>query len=569
MSEHIRPEDLEAYVLGALGPEATLELERHVVSCASCSGRLASEARVEVALYAALGEAHDARCPACHRPTTTPRCDHCGAARAPHGYEVELVLAQNIHGRVYRAIAPDGARVALKELVFTQVPDVRLIEAFEREGRVLRELDHPRIPAYVDGFVDGEGVHTRFYLAQAYVEGDTLAELLTSHRFTEGEVRALAMQILEVLVYLQELSPSVIHRDLKPSNLVRRPDGEVVLVDFGAARDRGATAVTTFAGTFGYAPTEQLVGLVDNTTDTYALGMTLIELLTRVQPGAAPHTPALLRRASASPALTRWLTRLTAARPEDRFPSARAALTALRAPAVSRARRWAPLALAALAATVPGALVWLAREGTVGAPPQALEARAIPRDDVDGAAVSAAVDTPADRTPPPASAATASTADTSAPESPAVRTTSRAASGPAPSAARPMPRASAPSAGVGVAPASTMAAADAGAALDASAALDAAVPPAPASSPPAEDERCESIPGADPGFVTVDTTPYSAIYVGGRMVGETPISRLKLPAGCVELEARATGKDPLVRRVRVRVSSNKNLRYRFDLLREP
>lgn len=564
MSEHIRPDDLEAYVLGALGPEAALELERHAVSCATCSAQLAAEARVEVALYAALGDGREAQCPACHRATTAPRCDHCGAARAPHGYEIELVLAQNIHGRVYRAIAPDGARVALKELVFTQVPDVRVIEAFEREGRVLRELDHPRIPAYVDGFVDGEGVHTRFYLAQTYVEGDTLAELLTSHRFTEAEVRALATQILEVLVYLQELSPSVIHRDLKPSNLVRRPDGEVVLVDFGAARDRGATAVTTFAGTFGYAPTEQLVGLVDNTTDTYALGMTLIELLTRVQPGAAPHTPALLRRASTSAVLTRWLTRLTAARPEDRFPSARAALTALRAPAVTPARRWAPLALAALAAAVPGALVWVASEGTVGAPAQVLEAPAVPVETSAGAArVSPPVDTAAHGgTPPSPSARTSSTADTPAAKSPAaaVRTASRAAGGPSPTPARPQPRASAfaGDARLAGAPAAVTASPDAGASLDGGASLDAAAPP--------EDEGCEPIPGADPGFITIDTQPYSTLYWQGRMLGETPISRQKLPAGCVELEARTTGKDPIVRRVRVRVSSNKTLRYRFDLL---
>lgn len=560
MTEHIRAEELEAYVLGALGPEATLELERHVVSCVTCSAELAAEARLEVALHAALDAARDARCPACQRASSTPRCDHCGAARAPQGYEVELILAQNAHGRVYRAIAPDGARVALKELVFTQVPDVRVIEAFEREGRVLRELDHPRVPAYVDGFVDGEGVHTRFYLAQTYVEGDTLAELLTSHRFTEAEVHALATQILEVLVYLQELSPAVIHRDLKPSNLVRRPDGEVVLVDFGAARDRGATAVTTFAGTFGYAPTEQLVGLVDNTTDTYALGMTLIELLTRVQPGASPHTPTLLRRASVSPALARWLSQLTAARPEDRFPSARAALTALHAPARRPARRWAPLALAALAATVPGTLVWLASEGPVAAPAQVLEAPAVPSaaagSGARAASASPAVDTAEHRgTPPSSSARTASAADTPTVESPvsAARTTS---------AARPQPRASASPRDARLAGAPSI---DAGVSLDGGLSLDASLPPAPEHTLSPADQPCESIPGADRGFVTIDTVPYSTVYWQGRMLGETPISRQKLPAGCIELEARTSGPTPLVRRVRVRVSSNKNLRYRFDL----
>src|SRR5882724_10881900 len=95
-------------------------------------------------------------CAGCSRPGREPRCAFCGVARAPGGYEVTRVLAQTDHGRVYRALSPEGAVVALKELQFASVPGAKQIDAFEREAATLRTLQNPRIPRYIASFPDGE-----------------------------------------------------------------------------------------------------------------------------------------------------------------------------------------------------------------------------------------------------------------------------------------------------------------------------------------------------------------------------------------------------------------------------
>lgn len=333
---HPAPEALERYVTGAFDEIDRPALEAHLIGCPSCSKALTEEARLEVSIYG-LSERPQV-CVACERSVSGNRCDYCGAAHRLRGYRIQAVLAKSSRGRVYLAETPSGQRVALKELLFSQVPDFEAVEAFEREGRVLRQLEHRRIPAYVDSFVDGEGVNMRFYLAQGFVAGASLAERLHRHRFTEAEIWDIARQVLEVLVYLQRLSPQVFHRDLKPSNLLQQPDGTIVLVDFGSARERGATVGGTVAGTFGYAPGEQMVGVVNATSDLYALGATLVQLLTREPPWEVLEEGLAASKANMSLPLRRWLSKMTAKKVGDRFASAEEALAALLGPRVSPKR---------------------------------------------------------------------------------------------------------------------------------------------------------------------------------------------------------------------------------------
>jgi hypothetical protein len=139
--------------------------------------------------------------------------------------------------------------------------------------------------------------------------------------------------VLGVLVYLQGLSPSVVHRDLKPANLLRRPDGRVAVVDFGAARDGvlGTYGGTMAVGTAAYMPPEQLAGEVDDTSDLYALGATLYHLLARRPPRpsfeARRHPPAV--GLAIAPGARAFINRLMAVRPGQRFSGAAAALAAL------------------------------------------------------------------------------------------------------------------------------------------------------------------------------------------------------------------------------------------------
>ncbi|HZI04119.1 MAG TPA: serine/threonine-protein kinase, partial [Archangium sp.] len=258
----------------------------------------------------------------------------CNAAAMPGGYRVLRLLSQSPHGRLYVAQAPGGGQVALKELVFSLVPEARQLEAFEREARLLRQVSHPRIPRFVDSFQEGSGVHTRLYLAQELIQGTSLRELLRKRRLRDEEAFEVARQVLDVLRYLHELSPRIVHRDVKPANLVRRDDGAVFLVDFGAARDLfgSGTAGATMVGTFGYMPPEQLGGTLDETCDLYALGASLLHLLSGRSPEemlASDLSLDVAAHAFVSSRMERFLLLLIARDPAARFRSALDAQLAL------------------------------------------------------------------------------------------------------------------------------------------------------------------------------------------------------------------------------------------------
>ncbi|KIG17026.1 Protein kinase [Enhygromyxa salina] len=110
-------------------------------------------------------------------------------------------------------------RVAIKQLDLRRVDDWKAVELFEREARVLASLDHPRIPDYIE-FVPVAADHTG-YLVQELAPGTSLAaRLAAGERFSESQVRDIAEQLLEVLVYLAQLVPPVVHRDIKPGNVI-------------------------------------------------------------------------------------------------------------------------------------------------------------------------------------------------------------------------------------------------------------------------------------------------------------------------------------------------------------
>ena len=244
------------------------------------------------------------------------------------------MIAERPNGRVYLTEDNAGCRIVLKELVFAAVPDIQVLESFEREGEILKQLDHPAIPRFVSTFREGTGVSTRLYLAQEYVAGESLLQLLARKRFSEDEALAIARDVLSTLSYLHSRSPQVIHRDLKPANLIARADGSIALVDFGAARDLfgGHTHGATLVGTLGYMPPEQLGGTVNATCDLYSLGATLIHLLSRKPPWELLRSDMTLDFegwVNLSPRTVEFLKRLVERDPEKRYPTAADALAAI------------------------------------------------------------------------------------------------------------------------------------------------------------------------------------------------------------------------------------------------
>jgi hypothetical protein len=257
-------------------------------------------------------------------------------------YQLQQTLGNTAPGRqTWLAVdmqAPNPKKVVIKLLAFhpeTQWEDIKL---FEREAQILRHLNHPQIPKYRDYFTLepelGEGL-PQLALVQDYILGISLEEMLKQKKKLEPEkVVEIAKQVLNILVYLHELSPPVLHRDIKPSNLIVGEKQEVYLIDFGSVQDhaKNKNATFTIVGTQGYAPPEQLMGKAVAASDLYSLGATLIRLLTGVEPGNLPQRNCRLLwsdRASVSDDFFLWLNQLIEPNLGKRFKTARDAATAL------------------------------------------------------------------------------------------------------------------------------------------------------------------------------------------------------------------------------------------------
>lgn len=203
-------------------------------------------------------------------------------------YRLVAVLGEGSQGRTWAAIdEASGREVALKVFEVRGARSWKDVELAEREARVLAELRHPSLPAYL-GHFEEEG---RLWLAMERVEGESLAALRRRGvRLDRAEIARLLADLGDVLAYLHGLSPPVVHRDVKPGNVIRRPDGSFALVDFGAVRDRlRPDGGSTVVGTFGYMAPEQLQGRALPQTDVYGLGATVLATMTGVEPEKLPH----------------------------------------------------------------------------------------------------------------------------------------------------------------------------------------------------------------------------------------------------------------------------------------
>jgi len=241
-------------------------------------------------------------------------------------------------GIVYKAIDTMlDAEVALKVIqpALSQMPG--FIERFRREVRVTRQITHPNICRFHD-IGDERGI---LYVSMEWIEGETLRELLGK----TGMLReARALEIAEKIALALEAAhyKNIIHRDLKPANVMVDRRGNVLVLDFGLALERGAEEITeagVVMGTPAYmSPEQKRRETLDLRTDLYALGLILREMLTGTRLDPVPGmTPAI--RSALNPLVVPVLDSLLAERPEDRCPSAAEARKMLRSllnnPAIS------------------------------------------------------------------------------------------------------------------------------------------------------------------------------------------------------------------------------------------
>lgn len=222
--------------------------------------------------------------------------------------------------------SPSQELVTIKLLTFGGDVQWQDLKLFEREAQTLKQLNHHFIPKYRDYFSIDER-YLWFGLVQDYIPGQSLKDLLDQGRkFTVADITAIARQLLQILSYLHGLNPQILHRDIKPSNLIQGEDNRIHLVDFGAVQDQAIAEGATFTvvGTYGYCPMEQFGGKACAASDLYALGATLIHLLTGVAPGDLPTKNLKLDfrpLVTADDHLLNWLEKLIEPALEHRFTS--------------------------------------------------------------------------------------------------------------------------------------------------------------------------------------------------------------------------------------------------------
>ncbi|MDB9539026.1 serine/threonine protein kinase [Anabaenopsis tanganyikae CS-531] len=256
-------------------------------------------------------------------------------------YEVQQLLGKKSGRRTFLARdKTTGELVVVKLLSFSSDFEWDDLKLFEREAKILKSLSHPAIPSYLDYFEVNLPKLKGFALVQSYISGQTLEQYIKVGRtFTESEIKQVATELLEILIYLHGMHPPVIHRDIKPSNILlgersAHHVGQVYLVDFGSVQNVLDTeaGTRTVVGTYGYMPPEQFGGRTVPTSDLYSLGATLIYLVSGNHPADLPQKDFRIQFEQVthlSPGLTRWLRWMTEPTLERRPSSALEALKAL------------------------------------------------------------------------------------------------------------------------------------------------------------------------------------------------------------------------------------------------
>ena len=194
-------------------------------------------------------------------------------------YQIIEKLGQGGMATVYKAYHAGLDRyVALKVLHPDLTGDPTFIARFQREARVIEELDHPNIVPVHD-FSEHDGYP---YLVMKFIEGETLKARLERGSLTSSEINKIVDAVGSALTYAHQ--QGILHRDIKPSNVLMAKDGHIFLADFGLARIAQATTSTltndAILGTPQYISPEQAMGKsdLDERTDIYSFGVMLYEM---------------------------------------------------------------------------------------------------------------------------------------------------------------------------------------------------------------------------------------------------------------------------------------------------
>ena len=224
-----------------------------------------------------------------------------------------------LNGGTNRMVILLSERTTGEKAVLKILPSV--IGSCEQEYNLMKIAAGEGVPAVL--FFEEENGSS--FLLREYIPGESLSEYLQKKgSLSPQETTEIGIQLCRILKRLHALSPPVIHRDIKTENIIRRPDGSIVLIDFGIARryDSGSRRDSQILGTPATAPPEQFgYRQTDPRSDIYAVGCLLHELCTGEDRLDSGEEPGVLRR------IIRKCLRFD---PKMRYPSAAALERALK-----------------------------------------------------------------------------------------------------------------------------------------------------------------------------------------------------------------------------------------------
>ncbi len=202
-------------------------------------------------------------------------------------YAVTATIGKGGMATVYQATQASMKRsVAIKVLPRSLTHEDKFLERFYREVEIIASLQHPHIlPVYDFGEYDGMP-----YIVMAYVNGGTLADLISQGPMDPQETARIVQEMADALDYAH--SKGVIHRDFKPNNVLLDDARNTYLADFGLAKAGESSAQLTGTGILGtpsyMAPEQAEPGALTGAADVYALGVTIFQMLTGRVPYDAP-----------------------------------------------------------------------------------------------------------------------------------------------------------------------------------------------------------------------------------------------------------------------------------------
>ena len=240
------------------------------------------------------------------------------------------ILSEIGHGGmsvVYMAINEKANKTwAVKEVRKDGKMDFNTVrQGLMAEIETLKKLKHPNLPSIIDVIEDDDS----FIIVMDYIEGRSLDKIIEENGAQpEAYVVEWAKQLCDVFGYLHSRTPPIIYRDMKPANVMLKPDGNIMVIDFGTAKNYEIDlGETTGIGTIGYAAPEQYIGSglgrTDARTDIYCLGITMYHLLTNIDPCKNLISDKSIR--AVNPALSHGLDAIiqkcTQYQPADRYQS--------------------------------------------------------------------------------------------------------------------------------------------------------------------------------------------------------------------------------------------------------